>query len=703
MRAEVARDGGGAIGRGCATCADPRRRARPAAARRQSRNSNTWSARLRTALDHAPALPAEQRDAAAGPPQRLLTTLLPRLRERARPTTGAAGPTPASRRNLQAGRSAAARDGPARSRASAARSAPPVEGRERRPARRRRRPVASVQESRPTRCRRASTRTSRASPLNSARTSPQLRPLREGRGARAVDRLDRHRRHAQGPAGRVEHDRAGAARAVAGELARRFRTACDTFFTRRKTDLVRAQARVGRERPEEGSAVRARRSARRVDRLGRDLHRDQAAAGRVEDGRPGPQEPSEVVVEAVPRRVRQVLRALRQASRDRAAASRLGPRVARAGDGGVGGTPGSTQESDASAAAESSALAPEDPSADGAPEPRFRRTDPRGRYGACDPASIAADVEPSSPPGRIRLPWHRRRKPLRRRRRRHQRRQGCSTPWKGCGDDGTMRPAWRPRSSRRSAHGSTPRSPRPDRASRGVHGHALRSRRRHDASRSAVRRRRSRGHGGLARAGDRRLLRCRARRAAEGVARGQHHRRACQRRCADPRRRRARAARAERGGATSGRCRAKPAVCSTRGSIGPVAGSSTSIRTSVPSTARRTADLAAGACSRSRDRTRPGHVREARRGRSAPDAPDDRSACRMKRVLAINAPAGLLQLLRDALVRDDCEVHEERSGLQALHALRARSYGSFSPIRSRTSTRIWPWCARPTVSGLVSA
>ncbi len=46
----------------------------------------------------------------------------------------------------------------------------------------------------------------------------------------------------------------------------------------------------------------------------------------------------------------------------------------------------------------------------------------------------------------------------------------------------------------------------------------------------------------------------------------------------------------------------------------------------------------------------------------------------MKRVLAINAPAGLLQLLRDALVRDDCEVHEARSGLQALHALRARSY-----------------------------
>ena len=67
----------------------------------------------------------------------------------------------------------------------------------------------------------------------------------------------------------------------------RFRAACDRFFTRRHADLAERKAVWAREPREEGSALREGRSARRVDRLGRGRGGDQAAAGRVEDDRPG--------------------------------------------------------------------------------------------------------------------------------------------------------------------------------------------------------------------------------------------------------------------------------------------------------------------------------------------------------------------------------------------------------------------------------
>ena len=53
------------------------------------------------------------------------------------------------------------------------------------------------------------------------------------------------------------------------ELAQRFRAACNAFFARRREDLADAQEGVGREPRAEGSALRARRSAGRIDRLGR--------------------------------------------------------------------------------------------------------------------------------------------------------------------------------------------------------------------------------------------------------------------------------------------------------------------------------------------------------------------------------------------------------------------------------------------------
>ena len=105
----------------------------------------------------------------------------------------------------------------------------------------------------------------------------------------------------------------------------RFRAACDRFFTRRHEDLAKRKA-LGREPREEGSAVRRRSRRSRVDRLGADRRRDQAAAGGVEDDRPGEEEPVGGDLAALPRRVRRVLRPLRAAPRHRARRTRRGAR-----------------------------------------------------------------------------------------------------------------------------------------------------------------------------------------------------------------------------------------------------------------------------------------------------------------------------------------------------------------------------------------
>ena len=82
----------------------------------------------------------------------------------------------------------------------------------------------------------------------------------------------------------------------------RFRSACDRFFTRRHADLAERKTRVGGEPREERSAVREGGGAARLDRLGGRGGRDEAAAGRVEDDRPGEEEPLGGDVAAVPRR-----------------------------------------------------------------------------------------------------------------------------------------------------------------------------------------------------------------------------------------------------------------------------------------------------------------------------------------------------------------------------------------------------------------
>ena len=78
-----------------------------------------------------------------------------------------------------------------------------------------------------------------------------------------------------------------------------------------------AEARLGRQPREEGSALRARRDAGRIERLGRRGRRAETAAGRVEDDRSGTEEQVGGDLAPVPRRVRSLLRALQAASHPR--------------------------------------------------------------------------------------------------------------------------------------------------------------------------------------------------------------------------------------------------------------------------------------------------------------------------------------------------------------------------------------------------
>ncbi len=99
---------------------------------------------------------------------------------------------------------------------------------------------------------------------------------------------------------------------------KRFRDACDRFFTRRNADLVGAQGNVDGEPREEGSALRPRRGAGGVTRVGQGRGRNPPAAGRVEDDRPGAPQQVRGDLAALPHRVRHVLRALQAPRRDRA-------------------------------------------------------------------------------------------------------------------------------------------------------------------------------------------------------------------------------------------------------------------------------------------------------------------------------------------------------------------------------------------------
>ena len=128
------------------------------------------------------------------------------------------------------------------------------------------------------------------------------RAVRARRGARRLDQLDSDRRRDQEAAGRVEDDRRGQPRPGESRSGSASAAACDRFFTRRHADLAERKT-VWAENLAKKEALCAKVEALRgLDRLGRGRGRDQAAAGRVEDDRPGEEEPLGSAVAAVPRR-----------------------------------------------------------------------------------------------------------------------------------------------------------------------------------------------------------------------------------------------------------------------------------------------------------------------------------------------------------------------------------------------------------------
>ena len=191
-----------------------------------------------------------------------------------------------------------------------------------------------------------------------------------------------------------------APREVAGELARRFRVACDTFFTRRKTDLTeRKHVWAANAQKKEALCARAEAIAESSDWVAafteiKQLQAEWKTAGPVRKNR------SEILwkrfrtacdhfFERYGKR-HEITQQHRVSDRESLVQAMEA----------LTATPGSTQESDASVAAESSALAPEDPSAEGVPEPAI--PEDRSAEGVPEPAipaSIAADVEPSVSPG----------------------------------------------------------------------------------------------------------------------------------------------------------------------------------------------------------------------------------------------------------------------------------------------------------------
>ena len=99
---------------------------------------------------------------------------------------------------------------------------------------------------------------------------------------------------------------------------KRFRDACDTFFTRRNADLAqRKETWAANQAKKEALCARAEELAAST-RVGSRRRRDPPASGRVEDHRPGPPQQVRGDLEAVPHRVRHLLRPLQAPRRDRA-------------------------------------------------------------------------------------------------------------------------------------------------------------------------------------------------------------------------------------------------------------------------------------------------------------------------------------------------------------------------------------------------
>ncbi len=218
------------------------------------------------------------------------------------------------------------------------------------------------------------------------------------RGARGVDRLGAHGHGDPEAAGRVEDDRPGHARSReggVGAIPRRVRSVLHAPAGRSEAPQGRL---VGQPRTQ-GSALRARRGARRFDRVGLRGGAAQTAAGRVEDDRTGAQVEVRGGVAAVPDRVRSLLRSL-QASRS----------------GGPAGQGGAARER---SSASSRRLLPSPqaraPATPGRPmaRPRPLRREPRehdsrragalaagARAAASDPAGLCRALSPGAGPSR---------------------------------------------------------------------------------------------------------------------------------------------------------------------------------------------------------------------------------------------------------------------------------------------------------------
>ena len=154
----------------------------------------------------------------------------------------------------------------------------------------------------------------------------------------AIERLDQDRRGTEEAAGGMAGDRPGAAPGHARPRWKRFREACDTFFTRRNADLAqRKETWAANQAKKEALCARAEELASSTDweRAAAEIRRLQAEWKNVGPVR---RTKSEALWQRFRARVRHVLRPLQAARRDRArsAAGRSrsagrGARVAGAG------------------------------------------------------------------------------------------------------------------------------------------------------------------------------------------------------------------------------------------------------------------------------------------------------------------------------------------------------------------------------------
>ena len=129
----------------------------------------------------------------------------------------------------------------------------------------------------------------------------QARAHRARRGARRLDRLDQDRRRTEEAAGASGRRSARCRASDTRATWKRFREACDTFFTRRNADLAqRKETWAANQAKKEALCARAEELAAST-RLGPGGRGDPAAAGRVEDGRPGAPDQVRGAVAALPR------------------------------------------------------------------------------------------------------------------------------------------------------------------------------------------------------------------------------------------------------------------------------------------------------------------------------------------------------------------------------------------------------------------